>query len=114
MKCDTAVCAFGPDQKLPNDHEVPYMGQEIAWKGLGKIPEEHLAEFAPLAFSKPALPGGAKMFGGAKPVPKEGLRSLTGDTGVSTVAEVAGATRFTNAMPQGPDVILAPNTLTTR
>jgi len=65
MTCDHAVCDFGKDQKLPSDHEVPYMGQEIAWKGLGKIPEANLGEFAPKALSMPKLLGGAKMMPGA-------------------------------------------------
>jgi len=67
MKCDNAVCSFGAEQKLPTESEVPYMGQEIAWKGLGKIPAEDLAHFAPKAFTKVELPTGAKMFGGAQP-----------------------------------------------
>lgn len=66
MSCDTTVCSFGKDQKLPNNHEAPYVGQEIAWKGLGKIPAEHLAEFAPQSFEKVELPNGAKMFGGSQ------------------------------------------------
>lgn len=66
MSCDTKVCSFGEDQKLPSEHEVPYAGQEIAWKGLGKIPAENLGEFAPQAFEKVQLPGGATMLGGAK------------------------------------------------
>lgn len=67
MTCDTKVCSFGKDQKLPNEHEVPYMGQEIAWKGLGKIPVENLGSFAPQSFEKVQLPGGAQMMRGAKP-----------------------------------------------
>lgn len=113
MKCDEAVCSFGPDQKLPNDHEVPYMGQEIAWKGLGKIPEEHLAEFAPETFSKPKMPEGAKMFGGAEPVPKAGMKSLTGETGITMEAEKDGPTRWVASTPQ-KNMVLAPSALTPR
>jgi len=113
MTCDTAVCAFGKDQALPNANEVPYMGQEIAWKGLGKIPVEHLSEFAPKMFGSPALPGGAKMFGGAKPVPKEGISSLTGDTGVTKTADIAPGVRWT-AKVDSPNVIMSPSTLTDR
>lgn len=67
MKCDSSNCSFGAEQKLPTESEVPYMGQEIAWKGLGKIPAEDLAHFAPKSFTKVEMPTGAKMFGGAKP-----------------------------------------------
>lgn len=66
MKCDNAACTFGKEQKLPNANEVQFTGHEIAWKGLGKVPAEHLAEFAPKSFEKVQLPTGAKMFGGAK------------------------------------------------
>lgn len=66
MTCDNSVCSFGKDQKLPNNNEVPYMGQEIAWKGLGKIPEQNLGQFAPKTFSMPKLLGGAKLMGGAE------------------------------------------------
>jgi len=45
------------------------MGQEIAWKGLGKIPEKNLGEFAPKTFSMPKLLGGAKLRGGAEKNP---------------------------------------------
>lgn len=74
MTCDSTVCALGKDQKLPSEHEVPYMGQEIAWKGLGKIPVENLADFAPKSFEKVQLPEGAKMLGGAQPLPTTASR----------------------------------------
>jgi len=93
MSCDTAVCSFGKDQKLPNENEVPYLGQEVAWKGLGKIPVEHLDEFAPESFSKVQLPTGSKMFGGAEPAPKDGLKSITGATPVSVTGTVDEGTR---------------------
>lgn len=67
MSCDTTVCSFGKEQQLPNEHEVPYLGQEIAWKGLGKIPVENLGSFAPKSFEKVQFPTGAKMMGGATP-----------------------------------------------
>lgn len=113
MTCDSAACTFGKDQTLPNDAEVPYMGQEIAWKGLGKIPEEHLAEFAPLEFSKPLLPGGAKPMEGSKPLPAGGLKSINGNQGISQEAVVDGPTRWAGNAPQ-PNIILAPSRLSTR
>lgn len=114
MSCDTAVCSFGKDQKLPNDHEVPYMGQEIAWKGLGKIPEEHLGEFAPLVPGGAAMQDGAKLFGGSQPLPPGGLKSINGETGIAQEAVVDGPTRWAKSSPMGPNVILAPNTLSAR
>lgn len=68
MSCDTKVCNFGNDAKLPNEREVPYLGQEVAWKGLGKIPADSLGEFAPQSFEKVQLPEGAEMLGGAQPL----------------------------------------------
>lgn len=77
MTCDTKVCSFGKEQKLPTSAEAPYLGKEIAWQGLGKIPEEHLAEFAPESFAKVQLPGGAEMFGGAQPMPSGGVDAIS-------------------------------------
>jgi hypothetical protein len=93
MTCDNTVCSFGKDQKLPSESEAPYTGQEVAWKGLGKIPAEHLSEFAPQHFEKVAMPTGAKMLGGAQPVPKGGLQSITGETGITVTAEVSQQSR---------------------
>lgn len=76
MTCDTSVCSFGKDQKLPSESEVPYMGQEVAWKGLGKIPEEHLAAFAPAQMGGAKMLTGAKMLGGSKSLPPGGLKSV--------------------------------------
>jgi len=109
MTCDNSVCSFGKDQKLPDDHEVPYMGQEVAWKGLGKIPVANLAAFAPKQFSKPGLMNqGAKPMKGAKKVPKGGIKSITGDTGVVSEATVNGPVRWVSNMPSAPK-ILAPS-----
>lgn len=112
LKCDTTVCTFGKDQKLPNDHDAPYLGEEIAWKGLGKIPVEHLGEFGPKSFTKVELPKGAKLFGGAKMVPPAGLKSITGETGVKAVADVTGVRQIQHA--PGYERILVPNRLTAR
>jgi len=109
MKCDTSVCSFGKDQKLPSDADVPYMGQEVAWKGLGKIPAENLAAFAPKSFSKPlVMKTGAKLLKGAKPMPKGGIKSITGDTGIVSEATVTKGVSWTNGVQQAK-TILAPS-----
>lgn len=70
MICDAPTpCAFGKDVKLPNDHEVPYLGEEIAWKGLGKIPGKDFADFTPKTFAMPKLLEGAKLMPGAQKKP---------------------------------------------
>lgn len=113
LSCDTTVCTFGKDQRLPDHHETPYLGEEIAWKGLGKIPAEHFAEFAPKTFTKVQAPEGAQMFDGAKPLPAAGVKSLAGETGVKATGESSGQVRWLKQLP-AKDIILAPNTLSAR
>lgn len=106
MTCDSTVCAFGKDQKLPSEIEAPFVGQEVAWKGLGKIPEEHLAEFAPQTLTGAQLPTGAEMFGGSKPLPKGGLESIKAQS-FSVEPEVTEGVRWVNSA--APKQILAPS-----
>lgn len=93
MTCDTSVCSFGKEDVLPDDHEVPYMGQEVAWKGLGKIPAEHLAEFAPEIPGGALLPESPGLMGGSAPLPQGGLKSLSGDTGLTMTPTIINQQR---------------------
>lgn len=116
MVCDTTVCPLGQDQQMPNSHEVPYMGQEIAWKGLGKIPEGDLEAFA----GQPI--GGAKLFNGATgglppgalPLPPGGLQTIKGTTGVTAQADVDDEVDWRFGKQNKPKTLLAPSALTPR
>mmetsp|Transcript_30363 Transcript_30363/g.69880 ORF Transcript_30363/g.69880 Transcript_30363/m.69880 type:complete len:318 (-) Transcript_30363:169-1122(-) len=66
LRCEDAkICGFdhandGPE--LPNEHLTAALGWEVAWKGFGKVPAEHMEELkaytpeAPLGWPGGALP----------------------------------------------------------
>jgi len=95
---------------LPSEHEAPYLGQEIAWRGLAKVPADHLEGFAPQQFGKTKMMGGAEPMKGPKPVPPGGIQSITGKTGITVEADVNGGVR--NNQEAGGGTVLAPGKLT--
>merc|ERR1719253_891992 len=109
MTCDTTVCQFGNLQKLPNEHEAPYLGQEVAWKGMGKIPEAPLEELAPLPSEGSELPKGGKYFEKGPAELKPGEKPPSGDTGIVKEASVSEVVRWT---PHQPDQVRYPTKLT--
>jgi len=112
LTCDAPpVCKFGKLQELPNEHEAPYLGQEVAWKGLGKIPESHFAELAPLAAEKNWQdPQPGKYFEKGPEALPPNFEMPSGDTGITKTASVSDVIRWTPA--SNDDQVNLPTKLT--
>mmetsp|Transcript_65934 Transcript_65934/g.103772 ORF Transcript_65934/g.103772 Transcript_65934/m.103772 type:complete len:390 (+) Transcript_65934:65-1234(+) len=117
LECEQTICAIGKEEKLPSAYEAPYLGQEVAWQGFGKVPVDHLRAYAATMPVGAAMPSGAVSMTGAQMVPAAGLKSLqtagccAQDMGVNATAEIVG---WQQSQQMSPTMILAPSVLTDR
>jgi len=52
-------CRLGNEEQLPDERQALYLGNEITWKGLGKVPSSHLDALKALPLEGSGLINGA-------------------------------------------------------
>lgn len=97
LECESPkVCELGKLNELPPKGVAPYVGQDVAWQGLGKVPQETLANMRAVPMNGSLPMGGADLMGGAKmiPVTAAAYSGWTVVTDIEAPAKIVGPTRW--------------------
>jgi len=95
LRCEGKVCEFGDQQQLPDAHQAWYLGRDIAWRGLGKVPVDKLEAMKAIA-PEGALPmlGAQDMPGPREPRPEDALPTQDPAAAAPAPGTIQGSVRW--------------------